>query len=93
MRSFGTGVLDLRVYLAGGEAWLVGTDLYTADFHAPKGLPFTYPPFAAMVFSVLTPLPLAAAVKRPMPSAVNTKAATARGSGVSTLNTIAAKGG
>lgn len=57
-RGLGTGVLDLRVYLAGGEAWLAGTDLYTANFHAARGLPFTYPPFAAMVFSVLTPLPL-----------------------------------
>ncbi|RDI24553.1 glycosyltransferase 87 family protein [Lentzea flaviverrucosa] len=59
VRSFGIGVLDLRVYLAGGEAWLAGTDLYTADFHGPRGLPFTYPPFAAMVFGVLAPLPLA----------------------------------
>ncbi|MCX2949098.1 glycosyltransferase 87 family protein [Lentzea sp. NEAU-D7] len=59
VRSFGTGVLDLRVYLAGGEAWLAGTDLYTAGFHGPRGLPFTYPPFAAMVFGVLAPLPLA----------------------------------
>ncbi|GLY47548.1 glycosyltransferase 87 family protein [Lentzea sp. NBRC 102530] len=59
VRSFGTGVLDLRVYLAGGEAWLTGSDLYTAAFQAPNGLPFTYPPFAAVVFSALAPLPLA----------------------------------
>lgn len=58
VRSFGDGVLDLRVYLAGGEAWRSGTDLYTADFKAPYELPFTYPPFAAMLFSSLTPLPL-----------------------------------
>jgi Protein of unknown function (DUF2029). len=58
VRSFGIGVLDLRVYLAGGEAWRAGTDLYTADFQGPNGLPFTYPPFAAMLFSGLTPLPL-----------------------------------
>ncbi|MDX8030581.1 glycosyltransferase 87 family protein [Lentzea sp. BCCO 10_0856] len=57
-RSFGSGVLDLRVYLAGGEAWRSGTDLYTADFQGPNGLPFTYPPLAAMLFSGLTPLPL-----------------------------------
>ncbi|SMC80458.1 glycosyltransferase 87 family protein [Lentzea albidocapillata] len=57
-RSFGDGVLDLRVYLAGGEAWQAGTDLYTADFQGPRGLPFTYPPFAAMLFSGLTPFPL-----------------------------------
>ncbi|SER81503.1 glycosyltransferase 87 family protein [Lentzea albida] len=61
VRSLGSGVLDLRVYLAGGEAWLASTGLYTAYFHAPGGLPFTYPPFAAMLFSALTPLPLAAA--------------------------------
>ncbi|MFD9697717.1 glycosyltransferase 87 family protein [Lentzea sp. NPDC059081] len=60
-RSSGTGVIDLRVYLAGGEAWLAGTDLYTADFHGYRGLPFTYPPFAAMLFSVLTVVPLAVA--------------------------------
>lgn len=35
VRSFGSGVLDLRVYLAGGEAWLAGTDLYTTAFHTP----------------------------------------------------------
>ncbi|MET9232072.1 glycosyltransferase 87 family protein [Lentzea sp. NPDC003310] len=58
VRSFGSGVLDLRVYLAGGEAWLAGTDLYTADFRGPNGLPFTYPPFAAMLFGGLAPLPL-----------------------------------
>ncbi|WP_177221655.1 glycosyltransferase 87 family protein [Lentzea xinjiangensis] len=62
VRSFGSGVLDLRVYLAGGEAWWSGADLYTAAFTAPKGLPFTYPPFAAVLFSALTavPVPLAA---------------------------------
>ena len=58
VRSFGSGVLDLRVYLAGGGAWRAGTDLYTADFHGPRGLPFTYPPFAALLFSGLSPLPL-----------------------------------
>ncbi|MFJ5986840.1 glycosyltransferase 87 family protein [Lentzea sp. NPDC092896] len=60
VRSFGSGLLDLRVYLAGGEAWQAGTDLYSADFQAPKGLPFTYPPFAALLFSGLSifPLPL-----------------------------------
>lgn len=57
-RSFGSGLLDLRVYLAGGEAWWSGTDLYGEDFTAPRDLPFTYPPFAAMLFSGLSPLPL-----------------------------------
>ncbi|MFS8097123.1 glycosyltransferase 87 family protein [Lentzea alba] len=58
VRGFHPGVLDLRVYLAGGEAWRSGVDLYGADFHAPIGLKFTYPPFAAMLFSGLSPLPL-----------------------------------
>lgn len=58
VRSSGSGLLDLRVYLAGGEAWWSGTDLYTAGFSGPNGLPFTYPPFASMLFSALTPLPL-----------------------------------
>ncbi|SDG03923.1 alpha-1,2-mannosyltransferase [Lentzea fradiae] len=58
VRSLGSGVLDLRVYLEGGAAWRSGTDLYTADFHGPNGLPFTYPPFAALLFSAFTPLPL-----------------------------------
>lgn len=42
-RSFGSGVLDLQVYLAGGDAWWDGTNLYSQDFTAPNGLPFTYP--------------------------------------------------
>jgi len=58
VRGFGTGVLDLRVYLAGGEAWRSGAELYGASFNGPKDLPFTYPPFAALLFSGLTPLPL-----------------------------------
>jgi alpha-1,2-mannosyltransferase len=58
VRSFGSGLLDLRVYLAGGEAWWSGADLYAESFNGPNGLPFTYPPFAAMVFSGLAPLPL-----------------------------------
>ncbi|MFD5828483.1 glycosyltransferase 87 family protein [Lentzea sp. NPDC060358] len=57
-RSFGSGVLDLRVYLAGGEVLWSGTGLYAADFPGPRGLPFTYPPFAAVLFSGLSPLPL-----------------------------------
>ncbi|WP_434445488.1 glycosyltransferase 87 family protein [Lentzea sp. E54] len=58
VQSFGSGVLDLRVYLTGGAAWQSGTDLYTSDFNGPNGLPFTYPPFAAMLFSGFSPLPL-----------------------------------
>jgi alpha-1,2-mannosyltransferase len=58
VRGFGTGLLDLRVYLAGGEAWRAGAALYTAEFHGPNGLPFTYPPFAAVLFGGLTSFPL-----------------------------------
>ncbi len=58
VRSFGSGMLDLRVYLAGGEAWRAGADLYASTFDGPDGLPFTYPPFAAMLFSGLSPLPV-----------------------------------
>lgn len=57
-RSFGSGLLDLRVYLVGGEVWWAGGGLYAADFPGPMGLPFTYPPFAAVLFSGLSPLPL-----------------------------------
>ncbi len=46
-RSF----LDLAIYLGGGRALLDGHDLYTRDYTGVH-LPFTYPPFAAMVFSV-----------------------------------------
>ncbi len=46
-RSF----LDLGVYLGGGRALLDGHGLYT-DSYTHVHLPFTYPPFAAMVFSV-----------------------------------------
>ncbi|MEV6236087.1 glycosyltransferase 87 family protein [Lentzea sp. NPDC051838] len=58
LRGFQNGLIDLGVYLAGGDAWRSGIDLYGADFHAPSGLPFTYPPFAAMLFSGISPLPL-----------------------------------
>jgi len=47
-------MVDLAVYRAGGRAVLDGRALYT--MHAPgTGLPFTYPPFAALAF-----VPLAA---------------------------------
>ncbi|MET8763770.1 glycosyltransferase 87 family protein [Lentzea sp. NPDC004782] len=58
VKGFGDGLIDLRVYLAGGDAWWSGTDLYGGEFKAPFGLPFTYPPFAAMLFSGLSPLPV-----------------------------------
>ncbi|GAB1512638.1 glycosyltransferase 87 family protein [Actinophytocola sp. KF-1] len=55
-------LIDLDVYRAGGAAWLHGVPLYTDAF--PSWLPFTYPPVAAVLFSVpaMLPLPVAAAV-------------------------------
>ncbi|WP_244315371.1 glycosyltransferase 87 family protein [Streptomyces glaucescens] len=51
--------VDLEVYRAGGEAVLAGRDLYNEpvwyDFR------FTYPPFAALVFTPLSPLSAEAA--------------------------------
>jgi alpha-1,2-mannosyltransferase len=53
---------DLGVYRSGGAAWLHGVPLYTDAF--PSRLPFTYPPVAAVVFSVpaMLPLPVATAL-------------------------------
>ena len=57
VRSFSTGLLDLRVYLTGGAVWLSGGELYAPSFPGPAGLPFTYPPLAAAMFGALTWLP------------------------------------
>ncbi|GLZ29453.1 membrane protein [Lentzea sp. NBRC 105346] len=57
--------LDLRVYRVGGEAWLKHFPIYVDGFAKPLGgpdLPFTYPPVAAMIFSLLALVPLAVAV-------------------------------
>jgi alpha-1,2-mannosyltransferase len=49
---------DLRVYLGGGElARQRPAELYTAHFFGLKGIQFTYTPFAALVFAVLSYLP------------------------------------
>ena len=49
------GLVDLSVYRAGGHAVVDRIDLYS--MRAPgSGLPFTYPPFAAVSFVVLVPL-------------------------------------
>lgn len=50
---------DLKVYRVGGAAWMHSVPLYTSRF--PFWLPFTYPPVAAALFSVLTVLPMAVA--------------------------------
>ncbi|PFG28383.1 hypothetical membrane protein [Corynebacterium renale] len=50
---------DYPVYVGGGRAFLQGEDIY--DISIPTGdisLPFTYPPFAALLFAALSPLPL-----------------------------------
>jgi alpha-1,2-mannosyltransferase len=57
--------LDLQVYQAGGAAWAHGLPLYVDHFVQPVGgpdLPFTYPPIAAMIFSVLSVVSLPAAI-------------------------------
>lgn len=51
---------DLTVYRAGGQAWLQAQSLYEGSFplgQPGRSLPFTYPPFAALCFSVLTLAP------------------------------------
>jgi alpha-1,2-mannosyltransferase len=49
--------IDFRVYREGGAAVLFGHPLYVLHL-APHGLPFTYPPAAALCFVVLAVLPL-----------------------------------
>ncbi|WP_143261913.1 glycosyltransferase 87 family protein [Allokutzneria sp. NRRL B-24872] len=55
--------VDLDVYRAGAEAIMTGKHLYDDQF-PPRPLvyqlPFTYPPFAAMLFTLLTPFSLKA---------------------------------
>ncbi|GAB1514414.1 glycosyltransferase 87 family protein [Actinophytocola sp. KF-1] len=56
--------MDLRVYRAGGQAFLDGFGLYTDEFGSRygTGLPFTYPPLAAMLFTTLAVVPVVVAV-------------------------------
>lgn len=58
--------IDLDVYRLGGQLWLNGGDLYgqLPPTQAGNGLPFTYPPIAAIIFSVFAwmPLPVASAI-------------------------------
>jgi alpha-1,2-mannosyltransferase len=46
--------VDLHVYRTGAEAVLHGGSLYGVQY---RGLPFTYPPFAAVAFSAVAILP------------------------------------
>lgn len=57
------GFLDLEVYAFGARTLLDGGHLYAADDPA-TGLPFTYPPFAALLMAglALLPLPVSAAL-------------------------------
>lgn len=52
-------LVDLHVYRMGGDAVLHGNSLYSLRFAGQ--LPFTYPPFAALLFSALAWLPWAPA--------------------------------
>ncbi|TAK68673.1 MAG: DUF2029 domain-containing protein [Actinomycetota bacterium] len=49
-------MIDLFVYRAGGDAAVHATALY--EVTGPDGLPFTYPPIAALLFAPLAVLPL-----------------------------------
>lgn len=66
VRSGEPGYIDALVYRAGGHALLAGHALYAPDFgavnHSPGGLPFTYPPFAALLFVPLAIVPAGAAI-------------------------------
>lgn len=58
--------IDLDVYRLGGQVFRDGGDLYgpLPPTEAGVGLPFTYPPIAALLFATLTfvPLPVASAL-------------------------------
>ncbi len=56
--------LDLDVYRIGGLTFLHGGDLYAGPFLTGSGarLPFTYPPFAAVLLSPLAMVPMAVAI-------------------------------
>lgn len=52
-RPWSDRLSDLQVYLGGVNSWKAGSSLY--DFAAAEtGAPFTYPPFAGLVFTPLT---------------------------------------
>ncbi|MEV6772855.1 glycosyltransferase 87 family protein [Nocardia sp. NPDC051030] len=59
---FWHGYIDLQVYRNGARAWLDGKDIYGP---MPQvfgiGLPFTYPPLAALFFAPLALMPLVVA--------------------------------
>lgn len=55
--------IDINVYRLGGQAFLDGASLYgkLPDTEVDFNLPFTYPPIAAVIFSVFAVIPLRAA--------------------------------
>jgi alpha-1,2-mannosyltransferase len=55
-----TPITDLRVYRAGAQAFVDGTDIYRTP-PIRTDLPFTYPPFAAIVMVPLAVLPYSVA--------------------------------
>ena len=58
-QALDTAALDIRVYRDAARALLDGGEVYSGRF---DGLPFTYPPFALLVFVPLAVLPTPAAV-------------------------------
>ncbi|MER7243921.1 glycosyltransferase 87 family protein [Kribbella sp. NPDC000426] len=56
------GMIDLRVYRMGGSVLLHGDSLYDAQLPGGSGLPFTYPPFAAIAMVPLAAVPWAVAL-------------------------------
>jgi alpha-1,2-mannosyltransferase len=59
-----TNFIDLRVYRAGGRAWIDGYSLYSNEFvrRSGVGLPFTYPPISAILFTTLAVVPMGVAI-------------------------------
>lgn len=57
----GLSHIDVLVYRAGGHAIIDGNSIYAQDFadvnSSPVGLPFTYPPFSALLFAPLAIVP------------------------------------
>ncbi|WP_232851786.1 glycosyltransferase 87 family protein [Nocardia acididurans] len=62
LARFWYGYIDLQVYRNGARAWLDSKDLYGPMPQVMGiGLPFTYPPLAALFFAPLALMPLAVA--------------------------------
>jgi len=55
-RTWPVAFLDSSIYREAAKAFLAGSDVYSGKF-GPPGLPFTYPPFALVVFVPLALLP------------------------------------